>query len=201
MPLESTKLLKRIAPAERISAASDITSHFIECGKQAREWAVGAEVELIGFTRDGLDRINPSQIQSIINGFASQIVSSENEDDYVTEVMLDDAARLTLEPGGQIEYSGAHYASLAKLETALRRYEARLKEIAEANSVTFVAVGFDPVRGIHEQRWIPKQRYEHAPVSRRARPSRLGYDVPHGCDSSQSRLQRPLGPGKEIHPG
>jgi glutamate--cysteine ligase len=68
--------------------------------------------------------------------------------------------RLTVEPGGQIEFSGAPQRSLRDVELELRRFLARLHEIAEAESYAFLAVGFDPLCPLEEQRWFPKLRYE-----------------------------------------
>ncbi|HXG94609.1 MAG TPA: glutamate-cysteine ligase family protein [Blastocatellia bacterium] len=174
-----------LGATDPISATSDFARVFTEGGKPASRWAVGAEVELFGFTRDTLERISPAQVQQIINGFADQTISRVTENGYVTEAVLrrDESgrmkdeirlnsnsslvptpssfvARLTLEPGGQIEYSGAHHRSLVDVERGLRNYLARLGEIAEANGIIMIAAGFDPLRGIEEQRWIPKRRYE-----------------------------------------
>ncbi len=177
-------------PTDAINAETDFGRYFIESCKPAPHWAIGAEIELFGFTQEGLHRIDPDQVQTIINGFSPVTISRVIEDGYVTEAelgageaeihqgetarepnrvsasatpgdrnQLTAAGRLTLEPGGQIEFSGAHNRSLAEIERALRDFAARLVAIGKRNRVIFVAAGFDPVRKIKEQRWIPKQRY------------------------------------------
>ena len=73
---------------------------------------------------------------------------------------LSSSGRLTLEPGGQIEFSGAPARSLVEIERALSGYTKRLAEIGEENRIIFVAAGFDPLRKLEEQKWIPKRRYE-----------------------------------------
>src|SRR5215216_1475615 len=140
-------------PADRIAPASDFTHFFASAAKPAREWAVGLEVELLGYTRDRLARINPAQVQAVITGFSPQTISRVTENGFVTEAILraPASARLTLEPGGQLEFSGSPQRSLAETERALRDYFARLTEIARANEIVFIAAGFDPVRGIEEQ--------------------------------------------------
>jgi glutamate--cysteine ligase len=67
---------------------------------------------------------------------------------------------LTVEPGGQIEFSGAPQRDLQDVESEIRRYLARLHEIAGGDCLAFLAVGFDPLRTSEEQRWFPKARYE-----------------------------------------
>ena len=68
--------------------------------------------------------------------------------------------RLTVEPAGQVEFSGSPKRALAEVERELRRYLARLREIAESNRFAFLAIGFDPLSTIEEQHWFPKMRYE-----------------------------------------
>jgi glutamate--cysteine ligase len=67
---------------------------------------------------------------------------------------------LTVEPGGQVEFSGAPQRSLMDVEREIRRYLARLHEIADGDCMAFLAVGFDPIRTLEEQRWFPKGRYD-----------------------------------------
>ncbi|MEN3331388.1 MAG: glutamate--cysteine ligase [Blastocatellia bacterium] len=188
MPFDFNLPAKLVAPTEAINTATDFAPFFAAKGKPAWRWAVGIEVELFGFTGDTLERIGPRQIQAIINGFADQITSRVVENGYVTEAVLRDTAtdtdfsndssakiitasprrriaaselgRLTLEPGGQVEFSGAPHASLTEVERGLRQFAARLTEIAAAQNVIFIASGFDPLRRIDEQRWIAKARYD-----------------------------------------
>lgn len=175
--------LAPVAPTDTINTGTDFARYFAQSGKPAARWAVGAEIELFGFTRDRLERIDPDHVQAIINGFASQTISRVTEDGYVTEAILGvrgqgagvgeeiepapsplpstpSVGRLTLEPGGQIEFSGAPHRSLVEIERALLGYTRRLVEIGEENRIIFVAAGFDPLRKIEEQKWVPKRRYE-----------------------------------------
>lgn len=182
MPFKSVIPLTPIAPDDVITPASDFTQFFAAAAKPESLWAIGAEVELFGFTREGLERIDPAQVQGVIEGFALQIISRAAEGGYVTEATLkdegammnDDAesyspltlhrsspgGRLTLEPGGQIEFSGEPRRALAEVERLLRDFFKRLAKVAESQGTIFAAVGFDPVRSIEDQKWIPKSRYE-----------------------------------------
>jgi glutamate--cysteine ligase len=171
------------APTEAINTATDFAPFFVAKGKPASAWAVGVELEVFGFTRDTLERIGSRQIQAVINGFADQTISRVVENGYVTEALLEARGqrleaseteklasslqplalaqgRLTLEPGGQVEFSGVPHASLIEVERGLRQFASRLAEIGATQNVIFVAIGFDPLRRIDEQRWIPKARYD-----------------------------------------
>jgi glutamate--cysteine ligase len=182
MPFMLNLAATPITPTEAISRATDFARFFAAKSKPSRAWAVGVELELFGFTRDTLERISPEQVQAIINGFSDQTTSRVIEDGYVTEALLEargqrleaskeqgleaspqplasPLGKLTLEPGGQIEFSGVPHASLKEVERGLRQFVARLTEIAAAENVIFIALGFDPLRRIEEQQWIPKARY------------------------------------------
>jgi glutamate--cysteine ligase len=155
------------SPDEAIDSSTDLASYFSASGKPPSLWAVGPEIELMGFTRGALDRINSAQVQAIIHGFSPQTIDHKLEGAEVTEATLradmieqTEAGRITLEPGGQLEFSGAQHASLAEIERDARDYLGRLQQIAEESGVIFVATGFDPVRGIEEQNWIAKKRYD-----------------------------------------
>ena len=96
MPFILNLTTPAIAPTQAINTATDFARFFAAKGKPTSAWAVGVEVELFGFTADTLERIGPSQVQAIINGFADQTDSRVVENGYVTEAVL----------GGGIEESG-----------------------------------------------------------------------------------------------
>jgi glutamate--cysteine ligase len=129
--------------------------------KPRSEWMCGVELELFGYDlwRD-YARINPTQVQRVLAGFASNSNDLVYEENVLVEVDAGQMNRLTIEPGGQIEFSGAPQRDLKDVEHEVRRYLARLHEIAEAERLAFLAVGFDPLRTLEEQYWFPKGRYE-----------------------------------------
>jgi glutamate--cysteine ligase len=130
--------------------------------KPAAEWMCGIEFELFGYeTRDDCpQRLSPAQVQEVLAGFAPASGDLVYEGRTIIEVNAGQMNRLTVEPGGQIEFSGAPQRKLADVEREVARYLARLHEIAEAESFVFLAVGFDPLRALDEQHWFPKMRYD-----------------------------------------
>jgi glutamate--cysteine ligase len=129
--------------------------------KPADEWRCGVEFELFGYDRAaGYERLDAGQVQQVLAGFAPSSNDLVYERGTVVEVTDGWNSRLTIEPGGQIEFSGAPHARLADVERELRRYLARLGEVAEGHGLVFLATGFDPLRSAAEQRWFPKMRYE-----------------------------------------
>lgn len=129
--------------------------------KAQAEWMCGVELELIGYDRArDFARLKPTQVQRVMAGFAPSSNDLVYENGALIEVNAGKMNRLTVEPGGQIEFSGAPQRSLRDVERELRRFLARLHEIAEAERFAFFAVGFDPLRTLDEQQWFPKKRYD-----------------------------------------
>lgn len=128
--------------------------------KPSSEWMCGVEFELFGYdARADYARLDPAQVQSVLAGFAPSSSDLVYERGVLVEVNAGQMNRLTVEPGGQVEFSGAPQRSLRDVEREITRYLARLGEIAEAHGFVFVASGFDPLRTLSEQRWFPKPRY------------------------------------------
>jgi glutamate--cysteine ligase len=98
-------------------------------------------------------------VQQVLAGFAPSSNDMVYEAGTLIETGDGHKNRLTVEPGGQVEFSGAPQRRLADVERGLRHFLTRLAEIAEGHDLAFLAAGFDPLRGITEQRWFPKPRY------------------------------------------
>jgi glutamate--cysteine ligase len=129
--------------------------------KPREEWMCGVEFELFGYDRArSYARIDAAQVQGVLAGFAPSSRDLVYEGGTVIEAADGNMSRLTVEPGGQVEFSGAPHRTLYEVERELRRYLSRLREVSAANRLAFVAAGFDPLRTIEEQRWFPKMRYE-----------------------------------------
>jgi glutamate--cysteine ligase len=128
--------------------------------KPVSEWKCGVEFELFGYdAQRDFARIDAAQVQRVLAGFAPSSNDLFYEEGVIIEVNAGQMNRLTIEPGGQIEFSGAPQRKLCDVEREIRRYLLRLHEIAEGHCLTFLAVGFDPLRTLSEQRWYPKARY------------------------------------------
>ena len=129
--------------------------------KASADWMCGVEFELFGYDlRRDYERLTPAQVQRVLAGFAPSSNDLVYEENVLVEVDAGQMNRLTIEPGGQVEFSGAPQRGLHDVEREIGRYLARLREIAEGDCLAFLAVGFDPFRTLPEQHWFPKARYE-----------------------------------------
>jgi glutamate--cysteine ligase len=147
-------------PGDAIGPESrPVFARHVLCGRKPREaWTVGPELELFGYERATLERIRPETVDAVLAAFESDGTRTVSEDGRRIEVAMP-WGWVTVEPGGQIEFSGANRAALAEVERDARRFVDRLAAVAGELDVLFVASGFDPLRSAGEQRWYPKRRY------------------------------------------
>lgn len=145
---------------------------FLRNGFKPRDaWSSGLELELIGFDRATLQRISPAQVRSILENLCPVPACWEREGEEIVAATIA-SGRITLEPGGQVEYSGSSRRTLLELDADLRGYLRELTAAGNRLGIEFFAVGFDPLRRLDEQRWIKKSRYDVMRPYLRARGER-----------------------------
>jgi glutamate--cysteine ligase len=148
------------AEAKLAAPSKELFVEYLQEGAKPREeWRCGVEVEFFGFEASTLERINPAQVEAIL-GSVAPLEAVKYENGTAVESTLRNGARLTVEPGGQVEFSSFPRTDLIEIEHDLSTFLAQLREIGAALNIVFVGAGFDPLTGIYEQRWFPKQRYE-----------------------------------------
>lgn len=128
--------------------------------KPETDFACGIEYELLAYDRLSLRRLAPPSIENILRKASESEADLMFEDKGIIGARLPDGY-ITIEPGGQIEFSGAppHW-SLAKIANSVESFLQRLREIATSENVLLLSTGFDPLRALHEQQWFPKKRYQ-----------------------------------------
>ena len=70
------------------------------CTPQA-EWAIGPEIELIGYHRASLERIEPETVDAIVGSFEALGATFTIEDGHRIEALMD-WGWVTIEPGGTL---------------------------------------------------------------------------------------------------
>jgi len=141
-----------------------LLQYFIQAAKPREEWRVGTEVELMARdARTGrplpYDGDGPC-IREILEYYsARRDCAPILEATYL--IGLDGPwGSITLEPGGQVEWSSRPCATLDELQDELERHLALLTEIGEDLGVRWVEEAVDPDLGVDEMEWMPKARYK-----------------------------------------
>lgn len=67
---------------------------------------------------------------------------------------------ITLEPGGQIELSGAPVTNIHQIYKEGQAYHSELYNVGQSLGLSFLSIGHQPKHAQSELPWMPKQRYE-----------------------------------------
>ena len=129
--------------------------------KPPEEWLVGTEHEKFAYdaiTREPLSYDAPNGIRVILEELQRFGWQPLMEGDHIIGLKKD-RQHVSLEPGGQVELSGA---PLKTLHEACREVNAHLdqcQEVAEELGIIFLGLGLRPLDRRQDVPWMPKGRY------------------------------------------
>ena len=147
---------------ERITGLQQLVDYFERQNKAPEQLSVGVEIEKFGMipetgqilTYSGEKGIR-NLLRSMSKRFGWNIV---REKDVIIALTRNDLL-ISLEPGGQMEFSSAHYPRLDRVAREFEQYLTELKEAAAPLSIRFISLGMRPFRGVDDVEWVPKGRY------------------------------------------
>ena len=142
------------------------------------EWRIGMEHEKFGFdlkTLRPLPYDGPAGIRAMLEGLTRFGWEPVREGGNVIALARDKES-VTLEPGGQLELSGAPLVTLHENCKELNRHLSEVKEISGELGVGFMGLGFNPKWRRDDIPMMPKGRYN---IMRAYMPKRgsLGLDM------------------------
>ena len=137
---------------------------YLESGcKPKSEWRLGTEHEKFGFTTHDLRPLayeGKSSIRAMLEGLADQFDWRPVKEQGKIIALLDDSgASVTLEPGGQLELSGALLDNVHQTCDEVYTHLRQVKTIAEPLGIAFLGMGFQPKWERKDTQWMPKGRY------------------------------------------
>ncbi|MDC3401563.1 glutamate--cysteine ligase [Alphaproteobacteria bacterium] len=133
--------------------------------KPQSDWRIGTEHEKFGFDKASLNPLpyeGPSGIQAMLNGLTRFDWQPVEEGGKLIALTRKDAAgggSVTLEPGGQLELSGAPLSSIHETCKEVNGHLREVREVAEELGQGYLGVGFSPIWGLDEAPHMPKGRY------------------------------------------
>lgn len=147
--------------AQPIQGVEDLVRHLRGGEKPLSGWRVGVEHEKLGVTGDGGPVLyeGAAGIRATLTALASREHAQLHEESGKPIAVLGDDASVTLEPGGQLELSGAPFASLAPAAAEIDRHLAALRSISGPQGVRWLGGGYRPFGSRDAAPWMPKHRY------------------------------------------
>src|SRR5437867_8949541 len=137
--------------------------HYFDLGcKPHEEWGVGIEYERVGVF-SGSGRAIPYEGPKSLSALLSRLVSQEGWHPLYSGphiIALEKGrTRISLEPGGQLELSGAVHRGLGDLVDEVGRWTQMIRDHSDSLDITWLGVGLQPFTPLGEIPWVPKPRY------------------------------------------
>ena len=177
-------------PSAQISSFADLVDFFRAGETPIEDWAIGTEHEKIGIYAASGERI-PYEGERGIGTLLERIAERDGwervfEGENVI-ALLKDGASITLEPGGQIELSGAPLATIRETCREFNTHVDLVKAVSEDLDVAWLALGVDPFHRVSEIPRMPKSRYD---IMRAYLPTRgdLAMDMMHASATVQANF-------------
>ena len=145
-----------------IESVAQLELHLRSGCKPAGTLRVGMEHEKFGVHLDTgapIEFDGPSGVEAILNTLARDYGYDPLEENGRTIALMAPGLSVSLEPGGQLELSGAPHASLRNTQEELDTHLAQVRAVAEPLGVAFYGLGFRPQTPWQEVPQMPKARY------------------------------------------
>lgn len=153
-------------PSRFIESAEDLLLLFRFAEKAPVAFRIGAEAEKFGVDRDTgapLHYADPSgrSVQHVLDTLVARHGWTA-EPEYVNGPLIAlrrGQASVTLEPGGQLELSGAPLLSIHDVHEETLGHLAEIRDISDELNVAWLGMGFHPLARQADLDWVPKTRY------------------------------------------
>jgi len=136
---------------------------YLESGcKPKSDWRIGTEHEKFGYCRDTLKPLpydGPRSIRAMLEGLRDQFGwEGIFEGDNIIG-LVKDGANVSLEPGGQLELSGAPLVSIHETCDEVNEHLREVHAVADRIGTRFIGLGAAPIWTHEEMPMMPKGRY------------------------------------------
>jgi len=145
-----------------VTSAEDLLVLFTRAEKPPDAWRVGTEHEKIGlFARD----LSPLPYEGE-RGIGVMLEAIAQADDWkriyengAVIALEKGKASITLEPGGQLELSGAPLRTIHETCEEFHTHLALMKRVCEPLDIVWLGLGIHPIHTVDQIPMMPKQRY------------------------------------------
>ncbi|MBF0153043.1 MAG: glutamate--cysteine ligase [Magnetococcales bacterium] len=145
-----------------VTCVADLITYMEAGCKPRSQWRIGTEHEKFGFRKRDMTPIpyaGPGGVRVILEKMAAQFGWQPVFEGDNPIALLQGQASITLEPGGQVELSGAPQETIHQTQAEINTHLDQLGVVCRDLDVAFVGVGAQPKCPREEIPWMPKERY------------------------------------------
>ena len=145
-----------------VGSVADLVA-FAKAGEKPRAaWRVGTEHEKIGLRLAGLRPV-PFEGENGISGVLAAVAAEggwrEVRENGALVALEGENGSITLEPGGQLELSGAPLRTIFETCEELHQHLALIRRVSEPRGIVWLSLGANPLHDVDEMPRVPKARY------------------------------------------
>ena len=171
---------------------SDITKEklvkFFESGcKKKESWKIGTEHEKFGFRKKNLKPINFQDIQVIFKSLEEKFGWAKVTENDLIIGLKKNLSSISLEPGGQIELSGAPLCNLFETCREVNSHHSELSLVSDPLDIDYMGIGFLPKWDLDDIETVPKARYKIM-KNYMTKKGKHGLDMMHRTTTIQANL-------------
>jgi len=173
-----------------VTSAAELVTWFEHGEKPPEQWRVGTEHEKIGLRLGSYASIpfeGPDGIAAVLENVAQQDGWQRIREGEHLIALEKNGASITLEPGGQLELSGAPLRTIHETCSEFQAHLSLMKRISEPLRIVWLGLGINPIHGVGQIPQMPKQRYR---IMRSYLPTRgsLALDMMHATATVQANF-------------
>ncbi len=131
--------------------------------KPKSDWRIGTEHEKFGYCKDTLTPLpyrGERSILAVLEGLRDRFGWTAIEENGNLIGLEKDGANVSLEPGGQLELSGATLSNIHETCDEVNAHLKEVKSIADELNVGFIGLGAAPTWSHDDMPMMPKGRYK-----------------------------------------
>ncbi|CAK0764788.1 Glutamate--cysteine ligase [uncultured Gammaproteobacteria bacterium] len=150
------------SPGQPITDRHQLTAWMAAGGRPAADWRIGTEHEKFAFRRSDLRPLpygGPDGIAAVLRGLTRFGWEPVLEGDNII-ALTQGLASVSLEPGGQVELSGAPLETVHETCAEVHEHLRQVKVIGDELGIGMIGLGFNPKWRQDEIPWMPKGRYK-----------------------------------------
>lgn len=145
-----------------VESKDALIAWFQEGNKPPDQWRVGTEHEKFGFRKKDLKPIayeGDDGIRAVLVAMAERFGWEQTLEEGQPIGLVKGAAAITLEPGGQLELSGAPVRTIHETQDEINEHLRQLGQVCRDLDIAFLGIGAQPKWPFNAIPWMPKGRY------------------------------------------
>ncbi|MCL4138207.1 UNVERIFIED_CONTAM: hypothetical protein GTU68_026872 [Idotea baltica] len=147
----------------QIERYEQLAEYLADGCKPKTDWRIGTEHEKFGYCKDTLLPIpyeGKRSVRAVLEGLRDAHGWSPVEEGGNLIGLEKDGANVSLEPGGQLELSGAPLETIHETCDEVNEHLREVKDVADKVGVGFIGLGAAPVWSHEQMPLMPKGRYK-----------------------------------------